>query len=295
MGSEPLISFLVVSVNPENLNRLRYSLQKTVESIYELLVFDNAANQSLAYCYNQLFKQAKADLICCIHDDICFIERGWDNTLVKCFEANADIGILGIAGGAYKSRVFSPAWFNYRNDGHRINIIQPNEQGVLVSWVENPYKKMLSEVVVVDGVFMCCRKTVWEQYKFDESVLQGFHFYDMDFCLGVRSIGYKNYVSHEILLEHYSSGTNNLDWYRHGKRVHEKWKHALPQFVGQMTNGEIKRVEYRTLEYVFNLQLKLRSLGDAFMSLCKLVWQKPLKGQNILYLKNWIKQLLYAA
>jgi GT2 family glycosyltransferase len=295
MGAQPLISFIVVSICSANLNKLKVNLERTVLEPFELLVFENHQHYSLAYCYNYLIEKSKADLVVCLHEDILFKERGWDRKLITSFQEADNIGVLGIAGGTYKSRSFSPAWFNFRKNAHRINIVQPNTQGQLGPWVENLNNESLSEVVVVDGVFMCCRKSVWEQYNFDENTVRGFHFYDMDFCLGVRSHGYKNYVTHEILLEHYSSGKNNLDWYKNGMRVHKKWEHALPQFVGEMTNEEIRQVEYQTLEYAFNLQLKLRALGDAFISMCQLIWQRPLNGQNLLYLKNWMKQLVYAA
>lgn len=295
MGPQPIISFIVVSICSANLNRLKINLERTVLEPFELLIFENHQRHSLAYCYNYLIKKSKADLVVFIHEDVLFKERGWDKKLIESFQESENTGVLGIAGGTYKSKNFSPAWFNFRNNGHRINIVQPNAQDELKPLVENPNKESLSEVVVVDGVFMCCRKSVWRQYNFDENVIQGFHFYDMDFCLGVRSLGYKNYVTHEILLEHFSSGKNNLDWYKHGKHVHRKWRHSLPQFVGEMTVEEIKQVEYVTLEYAFNLQLKLRVLSDAFVSMCKLIWQRPFKGQNLLYVKNWMKQLVYAA
>lgn len=292
MGTQPLISFIVVSICSANLNKLKVNLEQTVLEPFELLVFENYQRYSLAYCYNNLIKKSKADLVVCLHEDISFKDKGWDRHLIKFFQKCMSIGVVGVAGGTYKSKSFSPAWFNFRNNAHRINIVQSNAQDKLEPWVENPNNESLSEVVVVDGVFMCCKKSVWEQYNFDENVIRGFHFYDMDFCLGVRSLGYKNYVTHEILLEHYSSGKNNLDWYEHGKRVHRKWEYVLPQFVGEMTFEEIKKVEYRTLEYAYYLQLRLRVFGDVFVSMCQLVWIKPLKGQNILYFKNLVREMI---
>lgn len=291
-----MFSIIVSSINDDKIKSLAISLEKVTDSKFELIIMDNKnGTKSLSCAYNEGAKKATYPYLIFLHEDVQLKWFKWSTILVRIFDNNPDIGVIGVAGGTYKSKSFSPAWFNFRNNGHRINIVQPNDVGELESWVENPNKESLSEVVVVDGVFMCCRKSVWEQYNFDENVIQGFHFYDMDFCLGVRSLGYKNYVTHEILLEHFSSGKNNLDWYKHGKRVHQKWENALPQFVGEMTDEEIKQVEYQTFEYAYNLQLKLRVLGDAFISMCQLIWQRPFKGQNLLYLKNWMKQLVYAA
>ena len=49
--------------------------------------------------------------------------------------------------------------------------LQPNRENVL------------EEVVCLDGVFICSRKEVWQQSKFNDADLKGFHFYDIDFSL----------------------------------------------------------------------------------------------------------------
>ena len=290
-----MISIIISNNDIKALAGLKKSILETIGVGYELIIINNNNGEmSISSAMNQGANRANFEYLCWVHEDVVFTRQNWGNILINLLREPC-IGVIGIAGGIYKSINFSPAWFNFRHNAHRVNIVQPNAKNELEQWIENPNKESLSEVVVVDGVFMCCRKSVWEQYNFDENVIRGFHFYDMDFCLGVRSLGYKNYVTHEIFLEHYSSGKNNLDWYKHGKRVHQKWEHTLPQFVGEMTDKEIRQVEYQTLEYAFNLQLKLRALGDAFISMCQLIWQRPLKGQNLLYLKNWMKQLVYAA
>jgi hypothetical protein len=52
---------------------------------------------------------------------------------------------------------------------------------------------------------MACRKSLWEQIKFNEELLHGFHFYDIDFSLRA-SLYYRNIVIRNLNMIHYTVG-----------------------------------------------------------------------------------------
>ena len=79
---------------------------------------------------------------------------------------------------------------------------------------------------------MFMRRDLWEEFRFNEESLTGFHCYDVDFTLRVASSGkYHNYVccSVSALVEHTSEGNLNQGWYADTIRMHKTcWKGMLP-------------------------------------------------------------------
>jgi GT2 family glycosyltransferase len=65
-----------------------------------------------------------------------------------------------------------------------------------------PYPK---RVILIDGVFMCIKREVFENVRFDEECPAKFHFYDLDYSLSCHKAGYKIGVS-DIMVTHSSPG-----------------------------------------------------------------------------------------
>jgi hypothetical protein len=80
---------------------------------------------------------------------------------------------------------------------------------------------------VIDGVLMTTRKNIWNQCRFDEDLLKGFHGYDLDFSFSARKFG-KVVVTQELLLEHFSLGSFSMDWLNDSLLLNEKWLSILP-------------------------------------------------------------------
>ena len=79
---------------------------------------------------------------------------------------------------------------------------------------------------MVDGLFMVLIKSKIKTW-FDETV-DGFHFYDMDFCFSNYTKGVKIGVTTAIRVTHLSIGATNDEWERKRIEFSEKYKSHLP-------------------------------------------------------------------
>jgi len=84
----------------------------------------------------------------------------------------------------------------------------------------------IDNVVLVDGLFFCVDKNKIKT-TFDESV-EGFHFYDVDFCFRNYLEGVKIGVTSDIDITHLSIGQTNEQWEENRKLFSEKYKDDLP-------------------------------------------------------------------
>ena len=85
--------------------------------------------------------------------------------------------------------------------------------------------RRLESTVVVDGVCFAVHKGRIKK-QFDESV-EGFHFYDIDFCFQNYLEGVKIGVTTEIRINHMSIGMTNEQWEINRLKFAEKYKENL--------------------------------------------------------------------
>jgi GT2 family glycosyltransferase len=272
-----MVSIIICSRKPELEATLILNIKETIGCQYEIISIDNSLNSySIFSAYNQGASQSKYDLLCFMHEDIMFKTINWGLEIVKILR-KPTIGVIGVAGAVVKTKAPSPWWIanGYKADEYlRYNIIQNRKKG----WVHeqsNPESNTLSEVAVLDGVWLCCRKDVWEHIKFDEKLFSGFHFYDLDFCLSVIERSYKNYAVHDILIEHNSTGNVNAEWLNAAEIFHEKWRHVLPISI-----NKIKPINLSELEYHAKISYLWLLIGQGY-------------GTMIMKLKIWIEIILH--
>ena len=224
-----MISVVICSVNPFHLESVSQNIGETIGMPYELIAIDNRnSKRGICSVYNEAALLAKFDFLCFVHEDVKFHTQNWGNVIKEMF-SDAEIGLIGVSGSVYKSAT-PGSWVSCDKKHYRVNTLQHQVDIHTVVRVSlNPNKEKLSEVAVIDGVFMVTRKKIWNQCFFDEDLLKGFHGYDLDFSLQIGML-YKVMVTHEILLEHFSSGSFNSAWLKDTEALHEKWKHSLPRF-----------------------------------------------------------------
>jgi len=253
-----MISVITSSYQQAHYESLEKNILETIGASYELICIDNPGLMGICAAYNKGVLQAKYDVVCFVHEDVQFHTKNWGKTLLKILEDDS-IGIVGIAGGTYKSRVISSAW---NNGESYINLLQHTNDGCF-HWREpKGITPELVDVLIVDGVFMALRKKVCEQCRFDEQTLKGFHFYDMDICLAAKSRGLRVCVTYDILLEHFSPGRNTKTWYREAKIAHRKWRNALPWSLYPIDKS--KAVNFEFAAAVFKLSLTFKEPGYTF-------------------------------
>ena len=223
-----MLSIIICSIHQHLLDGVKKSIANTVGVEYELLIWNNKEEQlGLCAVYNKMATQAKYPYLCFCHEDILFETENWGYLLKQLFENNSSVGLVGIAGSTYKSGNYS-GWFTGIEDLDYFKIIH-EVKGVEIELISPPkYSFAQKKVACIDGVFMACSKTVWQTFKFNEKLLQGFHFYDIDFSLRV-ALAMDVIVTDKILLRHITKGGDYGDrWVEAAFLFHEASKEALP-------------------------------------------------------------------
>lgn len=279
-----MISIIICSRTKNINNDLVQNIQQTIGSEYELIVIDNSENRnSIFEAYNIGIKQSIGEILCFIHDDIHLVTKNWGQVLNSIFNKNEKIGLIGIAGSKSKTRMPS-AWWDCPQQDLYLNLVQHLVNKEKEHWVEGFKNNTLEEVVVVDGVFMAARKI---NDIFFSQKMNGFHNYDLNLSFEYLKKGYKIIATQDILLEHYSRGKINKDWYKSAIQFYNLYNHMLPVSISEIKN--LKPQEFKNGKLFV---IKLSELGfkkEAIRFWLKLMWLKPISKFHIDFCKILLK------
>ena len=216
-------------MNNVYLEKIKLNIRDTIGQVYELLVWDNAADpKPITEVYNLLAFRAQYPYWCFIHEDIRFQTERWSEKLLNAFEQHPETGLIGIAGSKYKSRTPS-GWSTGLLDLDYCNIFHQDKEEKTIHLYNNPRHSEFEPVVNVDGVFMAIRREVWDTAHFNDELLRGFHCYDIDFSFRVMH-EWKAAVLFNIDILHYTQGGNfGNEWLSDTLRWHQKFSAELPQ------------------------------------------------------------------
>lgn len=280
-----MISIVICSINLNQLNRISKNIEETIGVPYELIAIDNRKNpRGICAVYNEGARKAKFEYLCFVHEDVQFNTKGWGDVLASIFK-DPTWGLVGLAGAAHKPKLIS-GWGaqGLKDRMVKINLIQHfkgNKAPELQ--YENTAKENIAEVACLDGVFLASKKSILLQTPFDETLLRGFHGYDLDISLAIGQ-HYKVGVTYEILAEHFSEGTLNSEWLESSLKVHQKWSEHLPKTVIPITKTERKNCEKRSFRYILSILKENNALDYSL----KILHQGELKQLNFLtYLKMY--------
>ncbi len=249
-----MISIIICSRKADIPDSLKQNINETIGSEYELCIIDNSKNQyNIFTAYNEALKSAKGDLLIFAHDDVVrYHTQNWGKNIENHFAEDSQLGLIGVAGSHFMPD-FPAEWYCcHTSSGGCIQTVNGKTENM--QYLENfKNDKTLLEAVLVDGMWMCVRKKLFQIIRFDDRTFEGWHCYDTDICLQVINAGYKVGIVSDVLIEHTSFGTWNRQWVKATKQVYEKWKHLLPLVRGmEMTEQEIKwRTEYIETEMEF--------------------------------------------
>lgn len=282
-----MISVVVCSKNKADLNRFTNSLEQTIGVQFELVVIESPLQQPKGICtaYNEGITKTKFDFICFCHEDILFETQDWGKELINLLNIPA-IGIAGVAGATYKS-AYPTNWASVPETCYRINMVQQIKDGSSVHYARLDEGKF-SETVVVDGCFIAGRREVFNEFKWNDDFLKGFHLYDIDISLRVRK-KYKVVVANHISLAHLSEGNMNSAWLQESERFHQYYKNILPVSTKQLDKAEAKSLKYFTLSNYISILISLNA--PAFKIgrfLLAAIYLYPFKKQNLYLLKRFI-------
>ena len=289
-----MISVIICSINPELLFNIRKNINDTIGVPHEILYFDNRGEKKgLCYVYNQLAEKASFSYLCFLHEDVIFSTKNWGSTIADIFIDNSNVGLIGIAGSKYKSAYYS-GWFSGMKELDCANYSHQYIDGLEKVFLSPKKIANLQEVVCVDGVFFCCLKDSWRNTLFDDALLKGFHFYDIDFSLRIAHHS-KVVITYDIELTHVTSGGDYGDrWVETAMLYHEKMKTHLP-FSKTNVNKKAadKRIIITTLDFLKNYKIsfhnkikwiflqKLYFSPVYYYSILKFIFYRPLRVKHI--------------
>jgi hypothetical protein len=231
-----MISIIICSTKTDIPSLLRKNIEDTIGVENEVIVIDNSNNKySIFSAYNHGLSQAKYSNLCFIHEDLLFKNENWGKNLINHLN-HKQIGIIGVAGGKMMTRI--PAHWWSAGPGSK-NIIQHYDHKKTSNLELNKgFSANCEPAILLDGVFLSCRKELFDIIRFDEK-LTGFHGYDQDISVQATVAGYHNLVVSDILIEHFSAGNINTQYYTNLLKIYRKWKVYLPIFTTDISE-EIK-------------------------------------------------------
>ena len=275
-----MISVIICSINKVLAQQVQKNIAATIGVVWEFIVIENMVSpKSLTEVYNVGASKAKYDVLLFVHEDVLFQTKNWGQKLLDYFEKDNSLGLIGIAGSKYKSSVPS-GWFSGIEALDCCNILHVDSNNQKLPMYFNPLPGSLAQdVVVLDGVLLCCKKNVWQQVKFDEILLKGFHLYDIDFSFRVAQ-KFKVIVSFEIDLIHLTEGGSFGDeWVNNTLLWHSKKQFSLPFYTKDLSTQKSKFES----AFVRNWLIRLKQEDISFSN--KICWLY--KSKTWRYITAW--------
>lgn len=259
-----MLSVIICSISPERLNAIKQNIQNTIGRVeVEFIVIDNREMKwTIAKAYNNGAVQAQYPNLFFVHEDVAFLNAGW-GTIIESKLSEPDCGVIGFAGSKVKLNTYS-GWPQHRTWEHTFECRRVGGLWAhfrVKYYIEHPFE----ETLILDGLGLFVRKSIWEQSPFDEECLTGFHCYDIDFSLEIAK-RYKNYVccSPLVMLEHFSNGNYNSEWYNETVRMHKvKWNKMLPMMKNiDIDEAVLKKYEEHVFYRFVRNALKIGGVVD---------------------------------
>lgn len=264
-----IVSIIICSRSQFISNDLLENIKNTVGCEYELIVIDNSNNQfSIFQAYNIGIEKSTGEYLCFIHDDILFRSKEWGKVVNRIFEENPNFGLIGVAGAKIKTKIPN-GWWDCEEKYKSVNIIQNFANGNVEKQSVGFEYTRFNEVVIIDGVFMVLRK---KTELFFSREYKGFHNYDFNISFEILKKGFKVGVTNEILIEHFSIGVLDKEWFKSTINIHNNYSELLPiattkidlvkteifggeRFINHCFRIEGKKKMYKYFFYIFNFNL----------------------------------------
>jgi GT2 family glycosyltransferase len=245
-----MISIIICSRTEFISAELKSNIEETIGVEFEIILINNSENRhSIFEAYNKGVEQSSYPFLCFMHDDIKYYSKDWGKKISTHFE-DTQTGAIGIAGTPYAASL-PGSWWGGGLVNQYLLPLDNDEPQITVTYKEPELK---NEVVLLDGVWFCIRKELFDRIRFDSKSYTGFHFYDVDISLQVQQSGYKLYSIFDVLIRHYTRGIMNQNWCENAMIFHKKWQAVLPLSSIELPYNERCEAGLKTLkEYIYQL------------------------------------------
>ena len=235
-----MLSIIICSTHSTTDDALVSNIAATVGVDYEIVHIDNSQNTyNIFQAYNRGVALAKGDLLCFMHEDVQFHTQDWGK-VVEGYLALDDVGAIGVAGGNVV--LDSLDWRFYGFDTMYLmqgtTTVEERPNYYIAHPANRPYHHAFSMVAVLDGVWMCMRRELFREIRFDDEHFHSFHLYDTDICMQINKAGKNNFVTYDVLLEHKSMGTFSESFKDSLSVFFQKWKTDLPMIKGMAVSQQ---------------------------------------------------------
>ncbi|MBP1639429.1 MAG: hypothetical protein H6Q17_1012 [Bacteroidetes bacterium] len=286
-----MISIIICSRNAYIPKKLHDCIKETIGVEHELIIIDNSKNShSIFSAYNEGVRRAKYPYLCFMHDDILYHTLGWGKKVIDHFQ-QAKTGIIGVLGSHFLPKTVS--YWTYTNVYSGIYIqdkkIGKEIQRELVQHNEYLQNDCSINAVVIDGLWFCIPKHLFEHIRFDDKLFNGFHGYDMDISMQVRENNYEVRIVSNILIEHCNiNGINSYDQLLNSMILfNQKWKEKLPQIAGVSMTEKEWQIRESYLKSYFELIIEY---NKSLMEISHLSHSKAYKiGKIILHPLSYLR------
>lgn len=257
-----MISIITCSRNQTITQALDKNIEETVGIPHELIIIDNSKNQysSLASAYNEGVRKSQNAILCFMHDDIVYHTKGWGEVILSHFQDNK-VGMIGVGGARYLSDIPSIWWaggHKYINSPNGIichNSIDTNRENMKESVynIVNPENSIATDVAILDGLWFCVRKEIFEFVHFDDHYYDGFHFYDLDLSMQINKLNFELRSIFNIKLEHISASKLDKKWLENCFKFHRKWHSDLPISSRRLPFKQKIIIDYESLRSLYHI------------------------------------------
>jgi len=189
----------------------------------EILMYENDGEMSLTQIYNKGLKESVNDIVVFMHDDLILETSNMTPKIVKLFEKHPEYGIIGIAG---TDKLTSGRWWDNREN--MFGVVGHIHEGKrhVNHYSKGVFNDVLKDVVIVDGLFFMVRKSLLKK-EFNEQ-FEGFHFYDISFCVENQFEGVKIGLTTKFGVTHKSVGMTNKQWEKNKLLFEALFEKRLP-------------------------------------------------------------------
>ena len=189
----------------------------------EILIYENDGEMSLTQVYNKGLKESVNDIVVFMHDDLILETSNMTPKIVKLFEKHPEYGIIGIAG---TDKLTSGRWWDNREN--MFGVVGHIHEGKrhVNHYSKGVFNDVLKDVVIVDGLFFMVRKSLLKK-EFNEQ-FEGFHFYDISFCVENQFEGVKIGLTTKFGVTHKSVGVTNKQWEKNKLLFEALFEKQLP-------------------------------------------------------------------
>ena len=234
-----MISIIMCSIIPERFRTVceMYSRVFAGETCEVVAVHDAS---SLAEAYNRAIAAAKGDLFIFSHDDIEILNPDFKDRLLGHMQYADLVGVAGATrctGGAW-------AWPAPPYVFGQIAHWHPEETRFYAGVWGVPTRRV-DGIKAMDGVFLCTKRAVAENLRFDEAAFTGFHVYDVDFTFRAHLAGYKLTVGCDLCILHASTGSWDDRWRHYEDIFRSKHRGRLDVMPGRVYRAAMIGAESR--------------------------------------------------